>query len=428
MTTTPPEKHPPGLYVLSSTEMWERFSFYSVQGMLVLYLKEYFQWEDKAAIQLYAWYTACVYASPLLGGWVADRYLGYRKSILIGGAFFITGHALFAVPDIRWSFVALGCLVVGNGFFKPNVSTMVGNLYPATSKLKDRAFSIFYMGINIGACAGPIVCELLKGAYGFHRAFNAAAVGMCIAMITFWSLRRHVPTDGERNEEKQGAPSGGGDAIAQIPELHRIVALVLVCAVGIVFWIIFWQNGSTLTLWADENTDWSFFTDRKVSGIISNAINPGFIILLGAPVAWMFKQLDRRGIEPSTPTKMALGLVCCTASMGVLYLASISGGNTGKVSPAWLFAAYALISLGEILLSAMGLSLVSKVAPPRFRGLLMGCWFLSISLGAKWSDIGVNWKDWSHSYFFAVLTGISAGAALVLFVMLRFLRKSMPGV
>lgn len=408
--------------------MWERFSFYSVQGMLTLYFIQFFKWSEPDAIRLYAWYTACVYASPLVGGWLADRYLGYRKSVFIGGCFFILGHALFAIPTVEWTYVSLGCLVIGNGFFKPNVSTMVGNLYSTTSKLKDRAYSIFYMGINFGACAGPVICTLLRDAYGFHRAFNAAAAGMAIGMFIFWTFLRHVPKDKTREERLAAVKVVDDSEISKVPEWNRIIALLLVCAAGVAFWIVFWQNGSTLTLWANDCTDWSFFTDKPVSGIISNAINPGFVMLLSAPVAWIFAQLDRKKLEPSTPTKMALGLLFCTLSSAVLYLGAISGGDTGKVSSAWLFVAYALISLGEILLSAMGLSLVSKVAPQRFRGVLMGCWFLSISLGAKFSDLGIDWDKRPHSEYFAILTGIAAGGTVLLFLMLRFLRRAMPGI
>lgn len=401
--------------------MWERFSFYSVSGMLSLYLTKHFHWLKDDATSLVAWYTALVYASPLIGGWLADRYLGYKKSIYIGGVFFIIGHAIFAVDSINATYLALGFLILGNGLFKPNVSTMVGNLYPTASKLKDRAFSIFYVGINVGATLGPATCELLQQNYGFHRAFNAAAVGMAFAMVIFYIFGKHVP------ETRQAVAAidtikTERHPVEDVPELHRVIALSLVCAVGVIFWMVFWQNNTTLTYWADENTDWS------LSGIISNAINPAFVVLLGFPVNSIFKYLDRRGLEPSTPAKMTLGLFCASLSTTILYFAAISGGDTGKVSPLWLISAYAMISIGEILLSAMGLSLVSKVAPPRFRGLLMGGWFLSIAVGGKLSVIGVYWTKWSHSAFFAVLTGISLAATVVLFLMLRFLRKSMPGV
>ncbi|MBI3819906.1 MAG: peptide MFS transporter [Planctomycetes bacterium] len=422
------EKHPKALYVLFSTEMWERFSFYSVGGMLLLYLTNYFKWSEPDAIVFVNWYTALVYASPLIGGWLADRFLGYRKSVYIGGAFFIAGHTLFAGGTLAYTYAALACLIIGNGFFKPNVSTMVGNLYSTGSKLKDRAFSIFYTGINIGAMLGPIACEILREKFkdnsqqGFDRAFNAAAFGMVLAMIIFTVFRSAIPERAANPSRVASTEPTEHHPVDDVPEWKRVVALTLVCAVGVVFWILFWQSNTTLTLWAEHNTDWN------VSGIISNAINPGFIIIFGFLLSFFFKYLAKRGLEPSTPAKMTFGLFFASLATAILFVAATVGGNTGKVSPTWLFAAYACISVGEILLSAMGLSLVSKVAPPRFRGVLMGGWFLSISIGAKFADIGQYWAQWSHSYFFAVLTGMALAGTLVLFLMLRFLRKSMPGI
>lgn len=427
-------KHPRGLFVLFSTEMWERFSFYSVDAMLVYYLTakvQGFGWPDEDAIALRANYMMCVYASPLIGGWIADRFWGYRRTVIVGALFFMAGHSLFAVHSIGAVYGALACLVVGNGLFKANVSTMVGNLYSVGSKLKDRAYSIFYMGINIGAMLGPIVCEIVQPDYGYDRAFNAAALGMAISVAILVFFRRDVE-DPQRKSGAGGAPAAPAaprHPIEDVPPLHRVFALAAIFIVGIAFWMVFWQNGSTLALWAKNNTDWTLFTDRPVAGMIQAAINPAFIILFGIPVASLWKRLDRRGLEPSTPMKMCLGLVCAAAASAVLWAAALAGGDAGRVSCLWLIGAYALISLGELFLSAMGLSLVSKVAPQQYRGLMMGGWFLSLSLGGKFSGvIGVYWNQWSHATFFAALAALSLAAAGVLFVLLRFLRKSMPGV
>lgn len=425
------ESHPPGLYVLSATEAWERFSFYSVDAMLVLYLtdaREGFGWNEAEAMGLRSWYVALVYASPLAGGWIADRFRAYLPCVFAGAAFFMVGHLVLALPTIAAVYAGLGCLVAGNGLFKPNVSTMVGGLYSTGSKLKDRAYSIFYMGINVGAMGGPIVCELLQHRYGFHRAFNAAAAGMAVSVIILYAFRRLTRPRHAAEPLDTPVPALGRHPIEDVPEWKRVLALVLVYLVGIVFWMVFWQNGSTLALWARDHTDWSLFTDAPVTGIIAEAINPTFIILLGFPLTWLWRWLDARGLEPSTPTKMALGLVLAACSSGVLLAASLLGGNEGRVSVLWLMGSYFCISIAEILLSAMGLSLVSKVAPPRYRALLMGGWFVSLSLGGKLSAISTYWSVWPHSTFFAVLAALCLGAALLFFVMLRFLRSSLPGV
>src|SRR5215210_1397283 len=195
------DRHPRGLYVLFATEMWERFSFYSMLALFTLYLRnpdEGFGWTAEQATTLYSWYLMFVYASPLVGGIIADWKLGYRRAVMVGGFFFMAGHALLSFRSLTAVYAALTCLVIGNGFFKPNVSTMVGNLYPEGSHLKDRAYNIFYMGINIGAFTAPIVMEIVKQKFGYHPAFAVAAFGMLISVGILWKFKRHIETP-ERN-------------------------------------------------------------------------------------------------------------------------------------------------------------------------------------------------------------------------------------
>lgn len=517
------EKHPKGLYVLFGTEMWERFSFYTMLAMLVLYMRDAsqgFGWTTAKSADIYSWYQMFVYFTPLLGGFLADRLLGFRRSIMIGGVFFMAGHLLLAVPkNIPVFFTALVFLVVGNGFFKPNVSSLVGNLYREGSHLKDRAYLIFYMGINIGAFLAPIVAEFVKTRWGFHPAFAIAAGGMFISLMIFTLAKRHVAVaDTKRNQSAKSqanenaitedlpptAASEAAAAMDAVPEWKRIVALIVIFLIVIVFWMIFHQNGSTLTLWADENTDWN------VTGIISNAINPMWIIVLSLPLAWFWGFLDRRGLEPSTPAKIGMGMALTGLSFIVLYFGALSGGYTKpsvkvvqegaspgtylieispetikaqgittassdvvipaakageepvtkkvwqatsvepittglarlenasgsqltiapvrKVSPWWLIMAYFVISLGELMLSPMGLSLVSKVAPIRMRGLMMGGWFAATAIGNKLTAIGRYWDVWSHAHFFLVLAMMAFVMSVVLFLLLRPLKKAMPGV
>jgi POT family proton-dependent oligopeptide transporter len=456
------QKHPPGLWVLFSTEMWERFGFYSMLAMFTIYLQNKDQglgWSKEQAFVLYSNYLMFVYASPLIGGWIADRGLGYRNSVLIGGVIFMVGYFLLAVRSEPIVYLALTCLVVGNGFFKPNVSAMVGHLYPEGSPLKDRAFNIFYMGINIGALAAPLNAGLMVKAFGFHPAFVVAGVGMIISVIILWTFQRYVVPPKESEESHASAeetpvtavtadlpPAAPRKAMDEVPDWMRITALLVIFVLVIVFWMVFHQNGSTLTDWARENTDWTLIglpndaSDEGITGIISNAINPFWVITLTFPLVFFWKWLDQRGLEPSTPAKMALGMLLTAGSFLLLYLAARTGeaapggdaiGKDGYkylVSPFWLITSYAVVTLGELMLSPMGLSLVSKVAPVKARGMMMGGWFVATAIGNKLTAIGVFWDQWLHSTFFALLGGMSLFMAVVLFVLLKPLKKAMPGV
>lgn len=430
------EKHPKGLYVLFFTEMWERFSFYTVGALWTLYVQnptEGFGWTQDRATGIWANYLLFVYASPLIGGIIADRKLGYRKSVMIGGFLFMAGHALLAFRSVPVMFVALACLVLGNGFFKPNVSAMVGNLYPEGSHLKDRAYNIFYLGINVGAFLAPVVAEFMKARFGNHPAFFMGAIGMVISVSILWAFRRHVE---QADRKAVAAPSSAAatavdappkgishqNPIDLIPDARRVMALIVIFLVVIVFWMVFHQNQTTLTYWADENTDWN------VTGTLSNAINPAWILILTFPLVWFWKKLDERGLEPSTPTKMAIGMCLTGLSFFVLYFAGKAGGDFGKVSPWWLISAYAVLTLGELMLSPMGLSLVSKVAPIRLRGLMMGGWFMATAIGNKLTGIGVLWDNMLHSQFFALLGGMALAMAVILALLLKPLKKAMPGV
>ena len=532
MATATAEKHPKGLYVLFASEMWERYSFYTVNAMLALYLKdraEGFSFTNAEAATVQGWYLAFVYFTPLFGGLLADLYLGFRKAILIGAVFFIAGHALLAVPDnLMIVYAALCCLVIGNGFFKPNVSSMVGNLYTEGSHLKDRAYLIFYMGINIGAAIAPLVATFVQLRWGFHPAFFLGAIGMVISMIVFGTNQKHVRhadrirgkvpgssdfarDDGSKGHQEAVATTEDlppmteeARAMAAIPEWKRITALIVIFLIVIVFWMVFHQNSLTLTFWAEDHTEWKFIAK---GGIFSNSINAIFIILLVPLLVKFWGWLDKKGLEPSTPTKMMYGMILTGLSMVVLYFAAqvngftapvfrvekvdssgtwvsiakeareylnitipgtqievqegeellkidgwrvnhvgpvpavddfvrldaydgtqITTGPTSKASLWWLIGMYGIISLGELMLSPMGLALVSKVAPVRMRGLMMGGWFTATAIGNKLTSIGGYWDLWGHTKFFIVLGGMAFVMAVVLFVLLRPLKKAMPGV
>jgi POT family proton-dependent oligopeptide transporter len=477
------DRHPQGLYILFATEMWERFGFYTAAAVMTLYLQRGgFGWSKTQATSLWSNYLMFVYATPLIGGWLADKFLGYRRAVFVGGIFFVGGYALLGLGSIATFYLALGLIFAGNGFFKPNISTMVGNLYPSSSPLKDSAYSIFYMGINIGALLAPVVAEgalqLLAGSQvlelakrgetlspeqaaslrgGFLAAFYAAALGMTLGTVILTVFyrkladaeRRHVPlkdVDPAVVSLAEDVPPAESKlaAIDQVPESIRITALLVVYGIVIVFWMVFHQNGSTMTYWADENTAW------KVSGVVSNAINPFWVVALSIPLVNVWSWLRKRGLEPSTPGKMALGMLLTSLAFCILFVAARSGGDQTfvtdaqgqfvlddhgefkaiqhQVSPLWLIAAYMVISLGELMLSPMGLSLVSKVAPARMRGLMMGGWFVATAIGNKLTVIGTFWTQWYHSSFWLLCSLLALGMAVVLLLLMRPLKKAMPGV
>src|SRR5262245_25124415 len=459
----PVERHPPGLYVLFATEMWERFGFYTMLAMFTLYLQnseQGFGWTKPEATTLYSNYLMFVYASPLVGGFLANWKLGFRRSVMIGGVVFMAGYLMLSVRSLPMVYAALTCLVIGNGFFKPNISAMVGNLYPPGSHLKDRAFNIFYMGINIGALLAPVTAEFMKGQFGFHPAFAVAAGGMVISIGILWWFRQYVedprwraagpiaedtapatavsedlPPATEPHHVPSASPNSATSnphrqPIDAIPDWKRIGVLLVIFAIVIVFWMVFHQNGSTLLYWADENTDWN------VSGTISHAINPFWVVTLTFPLIWFWKWLDARGLEPSTPTKMACGMILTGVAFLILYAAALGGEASSqderhyayKVSPAWLVGAYAVLTLAELMLSPMGLALVAKVSPTRHLGIMMGGWFVATAIGNKLTVIGVLWTEWLHSSFWLLLSGLSFAIAVVLLLLLRPLKKAMPGV
>ena len=520
------EKHPRGLYVLFGTEMWERFSFYTVGAMLALYLRDTtqgFGFSNARAASVVSTYNMFIYFTPLIGGLIADRLTGFRKAIMIGGVAFMIGHALLAVPDNLFiCYLALTFLVIGNGFFKPNVSSMVGNLYSEGSHLKDKAYLIFYMGINVGALLAPLVANFIQPRWGFHPAFFMGAIGMILSLILFGFNQkwvRHADRKQSRGDfAKADGTKGNQEAVATtedlppvsesaatmdaVPEWKRIVALIVIFLIVIVFWMVFHQNSISLTWWANDHS-------RALPGILSNAINPLFIILLSLPLAGFWSWLDRRGMEPSTPVKMMFGMMLTGLSFVILYFSAVSGGFTApafrvvdvqngqtyvqvakearehlkivapaqqlqvtdkegksstveaypvtvaggaamqrddfvridthsgsgitaspthRVSAWWLIIAYLVLSLGELMLSPMGLSLVSKVAPVRMRGMMMGGWFAATAIGNKLTGVAGYWDLWSHSYFFLLLASMALGMAVVLFLLLKPLKKAMPGV
>ena len=451
--------HPIGLSVLFLTEMWERFCYYGMRALLVLYVSQRLSqpdvtghvWgfvafraflvgifgtlnDEQFADQIYGLYTALVFMTPLFGGVIADRLLGQRKSVVVGGVIMAAGEFMMMKESLF--FPALLALIVGNGFFKSNISTQVGGLYKQGDERRDRAFNVFYVGINLGAWLSPFVCGTLgqtKDAAGNQHwawGFGAAGVGMLVGLAIYLYGQRFLAPDQimKKKAEASSASSASSAApAAKQPftrkEWARIVALIVLCALNISFWGVYEQQGNSLQFWVDDKqkTDlhllsW-FGSNWEMPSTWFQSVNPAFIFLLTLGVNPLWAWLARRGKDPSSVAKMAIGCFL----LGVSFLVMIPCGrivDSGHAASfAWLVGCSALLTLGEIYLSPVGLSLVTKIAPARIVSMMMGMWFLSSFFGNYMSGYVATWSSrMSGSSFFMLLASISllTGVAMVL--------------
>jgi len=394
-------KHPAGLYVLFFTELWERYSFYALVALLVLYMDEYLLFPKAKSAQVWGAFMGAVYFLPLVGGFLADRWLGFYRAVIIGAVLMGIGQFVLATGSGSTFFLALGVIACGTGMLKPNVSNIVGALYTDRPQLRDAAFNIFYMGINTGAFVAPLVVAWLRRDYGWNAAFMSSAVAMILAIVVFTFGKRYLPANARKTDPATESVNG-----PTTDEFMRVVALLVVFAIVIAFWVAFYQNGLTLTFWAKYNTDTSIPPETFQS------VNPLGIILFSPPLVMLWNALRRRNSEPSTVSKMILGMLLTAATFGIMAVAGMVGGDTGRVSAGWLVSAYLVIALGEICLSPMGLSLVTKVAPARHRGTMMGAWFVATAAGGYLSGtVGQYWETMNHSRFFMLVAGLCLVAA-----------------
>lgn len=535
------KKHPKALPFLFFSEMWERFGYYLMIGIFTLYLKDVksgFAMTESESADLYGTFIALVFLTPFLGGLIADRYWGYRKSIIIGGVLMGLGYCLMSIHNLTILYISMVLVIVGNGFFKPNISTLLGNVYttPQHNHQKDEGYNIFYMGINIGAFVCNFFGAVLYNLLGWGAAFFAAGIGMFIGVIIFLIGTKHYAAYDIKKGMKEGDMSMakitalillpsviagvvgwlipnnifGSDStdafiFACIPVLFfyaslyfkadaedkaPVGVLLTIFAVVIMFWAVFKQNGSALNTWADRYTDRSvsgttekifnavqftqqityakdsvalydnLFRLQKQNGTVikeynypvyfrnvdasklpaenttvsiwstnlSQSINPGWVIILTPLVVAFFTFLRSRNAEPNTPTKIAFGLFISALSTLVM-VAAVKAGNNGmeKVSVWWLIGSYGVITIGELLLSPMGLSLVSKLSPVRITSLMMGGWFLATSIGNKLSGILASmWDKYENkANFFWLNFLLLMSAAAMLFLLLKRLNKVM---
>ena len=405
MTRSRRASHPPGLYVLFFTELWERYSFYSMMAILSLYMNEALHFDVAHVGRIYGTYNMGVYLMPVAGGLIADRWLGFSRSILVGGALMMLGHLVLGVEALPFFYSGLVLLACGSGLLKPNVSTLVGNLYRDRPALRDQGFNIYYMGVNIGAFVSPLTVSWLRTHYGWSVAFMSAAVAMLFSLMTFVAFKHHLVDAAVKVEQRPADMT----ALAPGEVRSRVITLLAIFGISFVFWIAFYQIFYTFTFWARDSTATSWAPETF------QTFEPLGVILLSPVLVAIWAWLQQHNAEPSTPVKMLLGVVLVAIAFGTLAYAAAIGGDTGRVSPLWLIAANLTIAIGEIALSPMGMSLVNRLSPPRLRGLMMGGWFASLGLGGKLAgSIGGYWDTMPHSQFFLMVVGILIATAVPL--------------
>lgn len=500
MDTVQQKGHPKGLYLLFMTEMWERFSYYGMRAIFVLYMTKMLLMPDSDASTIYGSYTGLVYLTPLLGGYLSDRFLGNRRSIEIGGILMALGQfSMFfsasttggAAVSLMWA--GLTMLIIGNGFFKPNISTMVGQLYPQGDRRVDSAFTIFYMGINLGAFFSPLVCGYLAEKVDFKWGFLAAGIGMILGLITFVLQKNKLLVDSENKPIGMPTNRFGIKELAMVlasigliffllnyktlfnsdldvigyliygamvlmpliiitdkslapVEKDRILVIFILAFFVIFFWGAFEQAGASLTIFADRQTDRNIL-GWEMPASYFQSVNPLSIIILAPLFSSLWLRLGNIGMEPTSPKKMAWGLALVALGYVVIAFAVYGIGAMDKVSMFWLIALYVIHTMGELCLSPIGLSMVSKLSPIRFSSLLMGTWFLANAAANKFAgtlsalipgggEAGegaattsfLGFQITNLFDFFLLFIVMCGTAAVILFVISRWLEKKMHGV
>ncbi len=515
--------HPVGLFVLFFTEMWERFSYYGMRALLVLYLVEEINsdnpglgWSSEEAGDLYGWYTMLVYITPILGGIVADKLLGFRRAITYGAILMSLGHFALAFEPMPAFYLGLALLIIGNGFFKPNISSIVGQLYPEGSAKKDSGYTIFYQGINVGAFLGSILCGYLAESIGWHYGFGLAGVFMVIGMIQFQLSQKMFGNIGLAPAKKKKQATGNLDDHTDIidsvesitkkgltkVETQRLIVVGVLAFFSIFFWAAFEQAGSSMNIFASEYTDRSLSGDgfgfKVVSSIISllpvgillwlfigtlrklgkdyraamgfmglsilillgitgfmiydqfraenaevpatwfQSLNALFIFTLAPLFSFLWARLAKTKMNPNGPQKFAIGLVLLGLGFIPMIIGSSSIISDGaaplqKVSMIFLVLAYLLHTMGELSLSPVGLSYVSKLSPKRLVGIMFGIWFFASAMGNKIAGSFSGYmekiaKGSTMADFFEILVYIPIGAGILLFILSFPLKKLMHGI
>ncbi len=498
--------HPRGLMICFATEMWERFSFYGMKYLLLLYLTKYHLFTDHSGLEVLGGYAALVYAMPVIGGLLADRYLGMRKAVVFGGLLLVAGHLGMAFEGeqarhvgeqvirddgaLQVFYFSLALIVIGVGFLKPNISTIVGRLYTEDDPRRDAGFTIFYMGINLGSFTATLLCGYLGETYGWSYGFGAAGIGMLLGLATFLYGQKHLHGHAEPHDPavlKQRSPIGLNKeltiylcgllgvvaawrmlqfhgavgmllntlALAVLVglgwfimfrcdriERHRMIVLMILTVSTVVFWALFEQSAASMTLYADR------VMNRNLLGIEWTAaqfgsLNALFIFLFAPLFAWLWTALARRGIEPTTPVKFSMGIALAGLGFGALVLGAELPTEAGLVVGWWMVLAYLLHTCGELCLSPVGLSAVTKLAVPSVVGVMMGSWFLATAYSefvaaqlaklaavqtVKGTVADVSVALASYTELFSNLLWVGLGVGLFMLLLSPLLKRMMHGI
>ena len=433
--------HPRGLSTLFFTEMWERFSYYGMRAFLILYMVAPagaggLGFTDAHAASIYGTYTGSAWAASILGGLIADRVLGQYRTVLVGGAVIAAGHFTLAFHALPFFYTGLALIAFGTGCLKPNVSTLVGSLYPQGDSRRDAGFSIFYMGINLGALFGPLVAGYLAQRVGWHIGFACAGVGMTAGLIQYVLGRQRLKQGIARLGQAPSAPTADTAAATRTAESRgalsseewkRIGAIVIFFLAATVFWGGYEQAGSTLNLFADRYTRLEVFGFAFPSSWFQS-VQPAFVIILAPVFGWLWVRLGRH--QPSSPAKFALGLIFLSLAFLILVPAgAIASGQGIRVSPMWLVASYFVSEIGELCVSPIGLSAVTKLAPLRIVGLMMGVWFLSNAFGNKLAGYAAGFfSSMPLNQLFTITTVVLLAAAVLMVAIVKPARRLMGDV
>lgn len=473
-------KQPRGLYLLFFTELWERFGFYTLQTILVLYMSKALLYSDHKAYLLYATFSALLYLMPVVGGYLADNYLGYQRAIITGGLMFILSYLVSSLQQEQWFFFGLSILICAHGLFKPNVSTLLGTLYEEDDDRREGGFTLFYMGINIGALIPPLIAGYIVHTYGWHMGFILAAAGMSLGMITFGIGKKSL---GKHGKIPDGSPlkkafhqrfifnsifyAGILVCIAIIniafyyPDItnfvlewmglvvllvvmtliyrepkatrNRMLAALILIIISIGFWAIYNQTFTSLMLFAERNLHKEIF-GIPLTTESTQFFNPFYIILFSPILSQLWTRLSRKKRNPSIPAKFAMGVLCISLGFFVLVIGTRYFGHDGITSAWWLALSYLIQTIGELLLSPIGLAMVTELSPKHLVGMMMGVWFFANSVSAAFSGSLATFTDIPkgtdlvsalaiYNHGFLVFASIAFVLAMITFALIPFLNR-----
>lgn len=433
--------HPKGLYILFFTEMWERFSYYGMRAILVLFLISVvsgdnpgFGWTESQALFLYGWYTALVYIMSIAGGWVADKFWGQKKTVLIGGILLCFGHGILAVQALWAFYTGLALIILGVGGLKPNISTMVGGLYPPGDDRRDKGFTIFYIGINLGAFLSALIVGYVGETIGWHYGFGLAGIGMVIGQIVYMWGHKFLKGVGEATKDLTPAELAAKKKPLTSIEFDRIKVMLISFILIIVFWGAFEQAGGLMNIYTKQKTDLTLSFTIPLLNLNSipaswfQSVNALFIIIFGVPVAAFWYKWKHKGRESSSLLKMAIGIIIMGWGFLFMTAASLQYEAVGKSAMYWLVLAYLFHTIGELCASPVALSFITKLAPLKYASLMMGAYFAATGVG---NFVAGTVGEWSQSAGeLEIFTGIAifcTAIGLLVIALLKPLKRLTHG-